>query len=77
VGIGQMADLYLDYCNLTFSLYQDRIMYNVGSGSVNNLRRECTRYWFDNQSDIDIGTMINISYQVSGSYNYVTDKMEF
>ena len=52
-------------------------MYNVGSGSVNNLRRECTRYWFDNQSDIDIGTMINISYQVSGSYNYVTDKMEF
>ena len=72
-----MSDYYVSSSNLTFSLYEDRIMYNVGSGSVNNLRRECTRYWFDNQSDIDIGTMINISYQVSGSYNYVTDKMEF
>ena len=68
-----MADYYVSSSNLTFSLYEDRIMYNEGSGSVYT-KHECTKNWFSNQSDINIIDMLEISNQVSGSNTYMKDR---
>tara|TARA_R110001583_G_C5413032_1_gene387008 strand:- start:184 stop:339 length:156 start_codon:yes stop_codon:yes gene_type:complete len=48
-------------------------MYNYGSGSINE-KKECTQYWFNNQQDITIVEMVEISNQVSGSRTYMNDK---
>ena len=68
-----MADYYISSSNLTFSLYEGRIMYNEGIGSV-NIKHECTQNWFSNQSDINIIDMLEISNQVSGSNTYMKDR---
>ena len=68
-----MSNYYISSSDLIFSLYEDRIMYNSGN-SVTDSRRECTQYWFSNQSDVNIIDMIEISTQVSGSNTYVKDK---
>lgn len=68
-----MADYYISSSNLTFSLYEDKIVYNNGSGS-NDVKRECTEYWFTNQKDITVIEMLEISQQVSGSKTYIQDR---
>ena len=68
-----MADYYVSSSNLTFSLYEDRVMYNEGSGSV-SIKHECTKNWFINQSEINILTFLEICNQVSGSNSYIMDK---
>ena len=44
-----MPDYYDKNLNLTFSLYENKIMYNYGSGSVDT-KKMCSEYWFNNQS---------------------------
>jgi len=43
-----MSDYYVSSSNLTFSLYEDRVMYNEGSGSNIGVKREITQQWFMN-----------------------------
>ncbi len=68
-----MTDYYDESLDLTFSLYENKIMYNPGSGSV-SFKKECTEYWFINQSTFtDLEQISEISYIVSGSNSYVKD----
>ena len=68
-----MPDYYDKNLNLTFSLYENKIMYNYGSGSVDT-KKMCSEYWFNNQSDIGgLHEMSEISYKVSGSNSYIKD----
>ena len=69
-----MSDYYVSSSNLTFSLYEDRIMYNEGSGSNIGVKREITQQWFLNQTELTIADIIKITEQVSGSNTYVKDK---
>ena len=69
-----MSDYYVSSSNLTFSLYEDRIMYNEGSGSNIGVKREITQQWFMNQTELTIADIIKITEQVSGSNTYVKDK---
>ena len=69
-----MSDYYVSSSNLTFSLYEDRIMYNEGSGSNIGVKREITQQWFLNQTELTIVDIIKITEQVSGSNTYVKDK---
>ena len=69
-----MSDYYLKNIDKTFSLYSGSIFVNNGSGSNVSLRRECTQYWFNNQSDITVVEMLEISNQVSGSNTYMKDR---
>ena len=73
-----MSDYYIS--NRTFFLSGSKIYSSEGSGSsvdkTNGI--EMTTNWVLSQS-IDISSMdvLNIAKQVSGSYYYVRDKMEF
>ena len=69
-----MSDYYVSSSNLTFSLYEDRVMYNEGSGSNIGVKREITQQWFMNQTELTIVDIIKITEQVSGSNTYVKDK---
>ena len=69
-----MSDYYVSSSNLTFSLYEDRVMYNEGSGSNIGVKREITQQWFLNQTELTIVDIIKITEQVSGSNTYVKDK---
>ena len=69
-----MSDYYVSSSNLTFSLYEDRVMYNEGSGSNIGVKKEITQQWFLNQDKINIVELINITEQVSGSNTYIQDK---
>lgn len=69
-----MSDYYVSSSNLTFSLYEDRVMYNEGSGSNIGVKREITQQWFMNQTELTIADIIKITEQVSGSNTYVKDK---
>ena len=69
-----MSDYYVSSSNLTFSLYEDRVMYNEGSGSNIGVKREITQQWFLNQTELTIADIIKITEQVSGSNTYVKDK---
>ena len=75
----KMAEYYISSSNLTFSLYEDRILWNEGSGSSASVRKECTRYWLENNNNVkmDLFKMIEVSNQVSGSPNYIFDKMGY
>lgn len=68
-----MSNYYISSSNLTFSLYENRIMYDTGD-SVTDNRKECTQYWFLNQENISIVDFMKISDEVSGSVNYVIDR---
>tara|TARA_R100000322_G_C5404758_1_gene182282 strand:+ start:121 stop:336 length:216 start_codon:yes stop_codon:yes gene_type:complete len=68
-----MSDYYLSSSNQTFSLYEDKIMYNQGSGSTDE-RQECTFDWYVNQDKLTMVDFLNISEQVSGSNQYVKHK---
>ena len=68
-----MSDYFISSSNLTFSLHGNRILYNEGSGSNISIRKECTQYWFNNQQDLTIIEMLEISNQVSGSRTYMND----
>ena len=68
-----MADYYNKGLDMTFSLYENKIMYNEGSGSV-TAKRECTEYWFNQQNEIgSLEEISQISYIVSGSNSYIKD----
>ena len=73
-----MSDYYIQ--NRTFFLSGSKIYSSEGSGSsvdkTNGI--EMTTNWVLSQS-IDISSMdvLNIVKQVSGSYYYIRDKMEF
>lgn len=69
-----MSDYYVSSSNLTFSLYEDRIMYNEGSGSNIGVKKEITEQWFLNQTELTIVDLIKITEQVSGSNTYVKDR---
>tara|TARA_R100001126_G_scaffold83149_1_gene51455 strand:+ start:148 stop:366 length:219 start_codon:yes stop_codon:yes gene_type:complete len=69
-----MSDYYVSSSNLTFSLYEDRVMYNEGSGSNIGVKKEITEQWFLNQAELTIVDLIKITEQVSGSNTYVKDK---
>ena len=69
-----MSDYYVSSSNLTFSLYEDRVMYNEGSGSNIGVKKEITQQWFMNQTELTIADIIKITEQVSGSNTYVKDK---
>ena len=69
-----MSDYYVSSSNLTFSLYEDRVMYNEGSGSNIGVKKEITEQWFLNQTELTIVDIIKITEQVSGSNTYVKDK---
>ena len=59
-----MADYYNKGLDMTFSLYENKIMYNEGSGSV-TAKRECTEYWFNQQNEIgSLEEISQISYIV-------------
>jgi len=69
-----MSDYYISSSNLTFSLYNDKILYNEGSGSNISTRKECTQYWFNQQNKIySLEEILQISYIVSGSNSYIKD----
>ena len=73
-----MSDYYISSSNLTFSLYSDKILYNEGSGSSVSTRKECTQHWLEhNNVNMDLIKMIEVSNQVSGSPNYIFDKMGY
>ena len=69
-----MSDYYVSSSNLTFSLYEDRVMYNEGSGSNIGVKKEITEQWFLNQTELTIVDIMKITEQVSGSNTYVKDK---
>ena len=69
-----MSDYYVSSSNLTFSLYEDRVMYNEGSGSNIGVKKEITEQWFLNQAELTIVDLIKITEQVSGSNTYVKDR---
>jgi hypothetical protein len=69
-----MAEYYISSSNLTFSLKDSKILYNEGSGSGVNIKKECTQYWFNNQSDITVVEMLEISNRTSGSRTYMNDR---
>ena len=69
-----MSDYYVSSSNLTFSLYEDRVMYNEGSGSNIGVKKEITQQWFMNQTELTIADIIKITEQVSGSNTYVKDR---
>jgi len=69
-----MADCYDKGLDMTFSLYENKIMYNSESGSNISQRKECTEYWFNQQNEISsLEEISQISYIVSGSNSYIKD----
>jgi len=74
-----MADYYITQNNSTYFLSGSKIYFTEGSGSSIDKTNgtEMTKDWFYIQYDINILDVLQISKQVSGSYNYVTDTMEF
>ena len=66
-----MSQYHISSSNLTFSLYENKIVYSRESDSV---KKECTEYWFNNQNEIySLEEMSEISYMVSGSNSYIKD----
>ena len=66
-----MSQYYISSSNLTFSLYENKIVYSRENDSV---KKECTEYWFNNQNEIhSLEEMSEISYIVSGSNSYIKD----
>ena len=66
-----MSQYYISSSNLTFSLYENKIVYSRENDSV---KKECTEYWFNNQNEIySLEEMSEISYMVSGSNSYIKD----
>ena len=64
----------MDYyiLNRTYFLSGSKIYSSEGSGSVDKSNgMEMTADWFYNQEDITIVDVLEISKQVSGSYNYI------
>ena len=72
-----MGDYYIS--NKTFFLSGSKIYLSDGSGSdVDKTNgEEMTTEWFFNQTSINLAEVLEISKQVSGSYYYVRDTMEF
>ena len=72
-----MSDYYIS--NRTFFLSGSKIYSSEGSGSSvdKNIGEEMTREWFIDSGIINITETLKISKQVSGSYYYVRDTMEF
>ena len=44
-----MSQYHISSSNLTFSLYENKIVYSRENDSV---KKECTEYWFNNQNEI-------------------------
>ena len=66
-----MSQYHISSSNLTFSLYENKIVYSRENDSV---KKECTEYWFNNQNEIySLEEMSEISYMVSGSNSYIKD----
>jgi len=66
-----MSQYHISSSNLTFSLYENKIVYSRESDSI---KKECTEYWFNNQNEISsLEEMSKISYIVSGSNSYIKD----
>ena len=66
-----MSQYHISSSNLTFSLYENKIVYSRENDSV---KKECTEYWFNNQNEIhSLEEMSEISYIVSGSNSYIKD----
>ena len=74
-----MADYYITKNNSTYFLSGSKIYFTEGSGSSIDKTNgtEMTKDWFYIQYDINIMDVLQISKQVSGSYYYVRDTMEF
>ena len=74
-----MADYYITQNNSTYFLSGSKIYFTEGSGSSIDKTNgtEMTKDWFYIQYDINIMDVLQISKQVSGSYYYVRDTMEF
>ena len=71
-----MSDYYIS--NRTFFLSGSKIYSSQGSGSGvdKSSGEEFTSDWFFNQSSITVLNAFEIANQVSGSYNYIKDKMQ-
>tara|TARA_R100000458_G_C8082656_1_gene116758 strand:+ start:167 stop:385 length:219 start_codon:yes stop_codon:yes gene_type:complete len=71
-----MSDYYIS--NRTFFLSGSLIYSTEGSGSVDKSNGvEMTKDWFLNQqSNLNLLQIAQISKEVSGSYYYIRDKME-
>ena len=67
-----MGDYYHKTSDLTFSLYESKVMYNLESGSRSE-KKECTEYWFNQQNTFSLDEFIFITNKVSGSSTYIRD----